>query len=170
MPVTPLGFLPSEVSPQPVAHLNLTELPWADPLRAIIPLRGRPRGARPRTSTRPPLMGFSMTPRGHPLFAMPALQSVTEPPSGQHPFGTLPPSLGSGSSRCVLTRLCCVFRLSRGARTEAAFHGVWGPSALEVGAATCAGFASPDCAASSGFLNLLTLCSAFYPPGLVSCR
>lgn len=36
--------------------------------------------------------------------------------------------------------------------------------------ATCAGFASPDCAAPAGFLSLLTLRSSRNRSGLVSCR
>jgi hypothetical protein len=36
--------------------------------------------------------------------------------------------------------------------------------------ATYAGFASPDCAAPSGFLSLVTLCSSRGPSGFVSCQ
>ena len=36
--------------------------------------------------------------------------------------------------------------------------------------ATCIGLCQPDYAAPSGFLNLLTRCSALVPSGLVSCR
>lgn len=56
-------------------------------------------------------------------------------------------------------------------------HGPGGPSLgfralrrVRPQAATCAGVASPDYAASSGFLDLLTLSSACDPSGLVSCR
>jgi hypothetical protein len=41
---------------------------------------------------------------------------------------------------------------------------------LQKRAATYTGFASPGCAAPSGFLNLLTLSSARNLSGLVSCR
>jgi len=155
MPVTPLGFLPSEASPRPVARLDLTivrslhavsrvpsedgprrgskglcirwvrspgvrclaELPRVAPLLAVTPLRGLPRRSGPRTSTRPPLMGFNMTPRGLPLIVMPALQSIKDPPIRRRPFGTPPPSVGFRSSSGVTTPL----GLSRGdALAEAA--------------------------------------------------
>jgi hypothetical protein len=51
----------------------------ADPLLAF-PLRGFDLpGPRSRVSAVPPLMGFDMTPDGHPPIAMSALQSVKEP-------------------------------------------------------------------------------------------
>jgi len=49
----------------------------------------------------------------------------------------------------------------------------WGLFALRRlrrGEATNTGFTSPGCAAPSGFLNLLTLCSAPHRSSLVSCR
>jgi hypothetical protein len=49
-------------------------------------------------------------------------------------------------------------------------HGVSAPPAHCPGEATNTGFASPGCAALSGFLNLSALCSSPGRPGLVSCR
>jgi hypothetical protein len=57
------------------------------------------------------------------------------------------------------------------------YNGPWPPSMafctlrrLQKQAATNTGFTSPGCAAPSGSLNLLTLCSACNLSGLVSCR
>jgi hypothetical protein len=44
--------------------------------------------------------------------------------------------------------------------SEPPFHGVSSPTTYQTKAATCIGVASPNYAASSGFLNLLTLSSA----------
>jgi hypothetical protein len=42
---------------------------------------------------------------------------------------------------------------------ESPFLEVFSPSTSRMPVATCIGFTSPDCATSSGFLNLLTFCS-----------
>jgi hypothetical protein len=66
-------------------------------------------------------------------------------------------------------RPCCRRRIAYG-RYERPFHGIECPTTLEKRAATYTGFASPGCAAPSGFLGLLTLSSPRYPAGPVSYR
>jgi hypothetical protein len=56
------------------------------------------------------------------------------------------------------------------AATSAAFHGVSVPSTLAETSSDLRRDSTPDCAAPSGFLNLLTRYSARNLSGLVSCR
>jgi hypothetical protein len=61
---------------------------------------------------------------------------------------------------------CPVLALEPSFDREPSSPGVWSPTTFPARAATHAGLASPDYAASSGFLNLLTPCSARAPSAL----
>jgi len=76
---------------------------------------------------------------------------------------SLPPSPVTPETSGPLMRFRPLQRVKLRAATATRYRGF--PLYLRL-----AGFTSPDSATSSGFLNLLTSCSARSPPGLVSCR
>jgi hypothetical protein len=116
-------------------------------------------------------------------------QPRTDPPTGGIEVKDLEPRLAdvpgapaaaADRSPMVLGTSCTMNpMLDRNARLVPIDYenGPWPPSMalytlrrIQKRAATNTGFASPGCAAPSGFLNLLTRCSARNLSGLVSCR
>jgi hypothetical protein len=116
-------------------------------------------------------------------------QPRTDPPTGELEVKDLEPRLtdvpgspaaAADRSPMVLGTSCTMNpMLDRNARLVPIDYenGPWSPSMafytlrrIQIQAATNTGFASPGCAAPSGFLNLLTPYSARILSGLVSCR